>query len=352
MISGKRALSVSHNSSESQAPIFNRKAVALISGGLDSALAISLVKRQGIDVTALHFTSFFSPLDTSEQRSPVRALARQLGVPLVLIPKGPEFLDLIRNPKHGHGKNLNPCIDCRIYTLVKAREFMKEAGASFLVTGEVAGQRPMSQRKDTIRFIEKRSGCDGIIVRPLSAKALPESLPERQGIVDREQFLDVVGRGRKVQLKLAEDLGLHGYSPPAGGCLLTDKTFSRRLRDLLDHTQDVSSADLELLRFGRHIRLRPGLKIVVSRNEEENSRIEKLATAGTLFFPLDFPGPCVLASGKPEPGEEVVIGSILRRYSKEATRGDRIGVRGSDAVERTIVVTSTATNEWIADHMV
>ncbi len=331
---------------------FNRKAVALISGGLDSALAIHLVKRQGIDITAVHFTSFFSPLDEEKEESPVRILVRQLDVPLVLRPKGDDFLELIRNPKHGHGKNLNPCIDCRIYTLVKAGQLMKEIGASFLVTGEVAGQRPMSQRKHTIRFIEKQSGCDGIIVRPLSAQALPESGPEKAGVVDRRQFLGISGRGRKVQLQLAEEIGLYGYSPPAGGCLLTDRTYSRKLQDLLENAGEVSRDDLELLRFGRHIRLRPGLKIVVCRNDKENKHLERLAPSGVLFSPIGFPGPLVWAAGQPEPQDEIRIGSILRRYSRETSRGALIGIRAPNTVERRITVTDVATDDWIEDHMI
>ncbi|MFH1113262.1 MAG: hypothetical protein V1792_05020 [Pseudomonadota bacterium] len=337
---------------ESVEKSFNRKAVALISGGLDSALAIHLVKKQGIDVTAVHFTSFFSPLHADDAESPVHILARQLDVPLVIRPKEDDFLELIRNPKHGHGKNLNPCIDCRIYTLVKAGQLMEEIGASFLVTGEVAGQRPMSQRKHTIRFIEKQSGCDGIIVRPLSAQALPESGPEKAGVVDRRQFLGIAGRGRKVQLNLAEEIGLHGYSPPAGGCLLTDKTYSRRLQDLFDNAGEVFKEDLELLRIGRHIRLRPGLKIVVCRNEKENRHLERLTPSGVMFLPIGFPGPLVWAAGQPEPEDEVRIGSILRRYSREASRGDLIGIRDPDGVERRITVTDVGTDDWITDHMI
>ncbi|MDQ7783609.1 MAG: hypothetical protein RDU20_12065 [Desulfomonilaceae bacterium] len=330
----------------------NRKAVALVSGGLDSALAIHLVKKQGIDVTAVHFTSFFSPLDIEDEDSPVRNLVRQLKVPLVLRPKGRDFLELIRNPKHGHGKNLNPCVDCRIYTLVKARELMEEIGASFLVTGEVAGQRPMSQRKHTIRFIEKQAGCDGIVVRPLSAQVLPESLPEKVGVLDRGRFLGISGRGRKIQLKMAEEIGLQGYSTPAGGCLLTDKIYSRRLQDLLDDTNEPSQDELDLLRFGRHIRLRAGLKIVVCRNEKENVRLERSAPAGVMFFPVGFPGPLVWASGRPEPEEETRIASILRRYSRPASRGDLIGIRETDAGERQISVTDVAEDDWIEAHMI
>lgn len=331
---------------------FNRKAVALFSGGLDSALAVHLVKRQGVDVTAVHFTSFFSPLDLSDENSPVLSVIQQLDVPLVLLPKGEDFLDLIRKPRFGHGKNLNPCIDCRIYTFVKAKAFMEEIGASFLVTGEVVGQRPMSQRRDAIRLIEKQAGCDGIVVRPLSARSLPPTLPEQAGVIDREQLLDVTGRGRKVQLRLAAELGLTGYSSPAGGCLLTDKIFSRKLRDLLDGAEKVSEAELMMLHVGRHIRLRPGLKIVVSRNEAENHRLEDFEAAGTVYAPVGFPGPMVLAVGTPDPEEDRIIGSILLRYSKESARGDIIEIRHPDSGTRRISVSEPAENDWIADRMI
>lgn len=329
-----------------------RKAVALLSGGLDSALAIYLVKRQGIDVDAVHFTSFFSPLNAGDEESPVRKLARQLNVPLRLLSKGKDFLQVIRNPRYGHGKNLNPCIDCRIYTLVKAKKLMEEIGASFIVTGEVVGQRPMSQRKNTIRLIEKRAGCDGLVLRPLSAKILPETRMEEAGFVDREKLLDVAGRGRKVQLRLAAELGLYGYSAPAGGCLLTDKRFSSRVRDLFAHADEVSAADLELLHIGRHLRIRPGLKIVVGRNEAENNRIEPLAAVGSLFSPENFPGPLVLAVGRVEPEDEALIGSVLRRYAKESSRGEWISVQAENGGERRIRVVDQAGQDWISDHMI
>ena len=338
----------------SSQPMYSRpvSALALLSGGLDSALAIHLVKRQGIDVTALHFPSFFSSLDPTGKDSPVQALAENLEVPLILMPKGDDFLEIIRHPRYGWGKNLNPCIDCRIYTFVKAKKLMEEMGASFIVTGEVAGQRPMSQRKDAMRLIDKRSGCEGIILRPLSAKALPATVPETDGLVDREQLLAVTGRGRKTQLALAHELGLKGYSPPAGGCLLTDPGFARRLRDLLDDREDVSKSDLKLLRMGRHIRLRPGLKIVVGRNEDENNRISDLASGATLFAPNGFPGPVILALGEPEPQEEFLIGSILRRYVKESARGKSIEIRSPDGSYRVAQVSDVAQEDWIAERMI
>ncbi len=338
----------------SSQPTYSKRipAIALLSGGLDSALAISLVMRQGIEVTALHFASFFSPLDVTSEDSPVRMLAKNLGVPLIVMQKGEDFLDIIRNPRYGLGKNLNPCIDCRIYTLIKAKKLMEDLGGSFIVTGEVAGQRPMSQRKHTMQLIDKRSGCEGLILRPLSAKVLPVTIPETEGWVDRERLLGITGRGRKTQLALAEELKLTGYSPPAGGCLLTDPGFARRLKDLLEDTMDISKSDLQLLRLGRHIRLRPGLKIVVGRNEDENNRIAGLAVEGTLFAPKDFPGPVVLALYKPEPDEETVIGSILLRYVKESARGKKIAVHYHDGSDRIMQITDVAGEDWIAKHMI
>ncbi|MGO9121649.1 MAG: tRNA 4-thiouridine(8) synthase ThiI [Desulfomonilaceae bacterium] len=335
-------------------PMYSRRisAIALLSGGLDSALAIHLVKHQGIEVTALHFASFFSPLDLTKEDSPVQILAKNLEVPLIVMQKGDDFLELIRNPRYGLGKNLNPCIDCRIYTFIKAKKLMEDMGASFIVTGEVAGQRPMSQRKNTMRLIDKRSGCEGLVLRPLSAKILPTTIPENEGFVDRERLLGITGRGRKTQLALAEELRLTGYSPPAGGCLLTDPGFARRLRDLLDDRVDISKSDLDLLRMGRHIRLRPGLKIVVGRNEDENNRITDLAVGGILFAPKDFPGPVVLAPDQLEPEEESLIGSILMRYVKESARGDKIAVHYPDGSDRIIPIMDVAGEDWIAQHMI
>jgi tRNA-specific 2-thiouridylase len=334
-----------------EAPALNKQAVALLSGGLDSALAIYLVRRQGIDVTALHFPSFFSGSDPIREDSPVKVLARQLGVPLVLRPKGKDFIQLIRNPRYGHGKNLNPCIDCRIYTFIKAREFMREIGATFMVTGEVAGQRPMSQRRDAMRLIDKQSGCVGIVLRPLSAKVLPTTRPEVEGMIDRDRLLAVAGRGRKIQLKMASEIGLVGYTPPAGGCLLTEQVFARRLRDLLDEKEEVTHEDLELLRVGRHIKIRPGLKIIVGRNEAENKRLQDLEMAGVMFAPLDFPGPDVLAVGSPGLEEAVLIGSIIRRYAKTSSRGEWIVMSDPSAGKMRIQVKAVASDEWIAASM-
>lgn len=329
-----------------------RKAVALFSGGLDSVLAIHLVKSQGIDVTAIHFTSFFSQTDPEDADSPVNVCARQLGVPLVFLPKGPDFIELIRNPRYGHGKNINPCIDCRIYTFKKARSFMEGIGASFIVTGEVVGQRPMSQQRNTLKLIEKRAGCEGLILRPLSAKKLPPTACEESGIVDRDKLMDIAGRGRKTQLALARSLKLSGYSAPAGGCLLTDKNFSRRLRDLLKDKSDVSIDELELLRIGRHIRIRSGLKIVVGRDEKENLRMDSNPSVAVKFEPDDFPGPMVVADGIPSPEEERLIGGVLLRYTKPVHRSNRILIGSGSGGTRYLTDLPAIDDQWIEEHII
>jgi hypothetical protein len=331
---------------------FNKKAVALMSGGLDSVLAIHLVKQQGIDVTAIHFTSFFSIDDPEAKDSPVRVTAEQLGVPVKFFQRGDDFLQLLRNPRYGYGKNLNPCIDCRIYTLVKAREYMESIGASFLVTGEVVGQRPMSQRRHTLRLIEKQARCKGIVLRPLSAKVLPPTGPEDAGILSRDMLLGVAGRGRKVQLDLAADLNLWGFSSPAGGCLLTDRNFSRRLKDLLTSSEDVSREELAALRIGRHFRIRPGLKIVVGRSEEENDQLQALAKGKNFIMPLVFPGPAVLVLGDPAEEEKELVCRIIRRYAKPMRRGDMFTVQGPQSETEIIQVSGLPSEEWLSEHLI
>lgn len=330
----------------------NRRALALISGGLDSALAIHLVMEQGIEVIGVHFSSFFSPIQGQDKNSPVSLTAKQLGIPVEFRKKGEDFLEIIKNPKYGHGKNINPCIDCRIYTLKKAMELMDEKEASFLVTGEVVGQRPMSQRKETMRLIEKQADAVGLIVRPLSAKILPPSLPEEHGILDREQFMDIAGRGRKRQLALAERIGLTGYSAPAGGCLLTDQTFSRRLRDLIDHGLELSPEALALLKTGRHIRISDALKVIVSRNETENKFIFKHLPGGPVFEPKDFPGPVAVTQGALAEDDKKKIAAIIRRYSKESTRGAVIDMFVPDGDHWVVKTDEIVDDDWIQNRMI
>jgi tRNA U34 2-thiouridine synthase MnmA/TrmU len=297
-----------------------KKAVALLSGGLDSTLAVKLMIDQGIDVTAVHFTSVFcncSP-KTAGCKMHARKVAEEFSVPIYVIHKGMDYIKMVENPPHGHGSAINACIDCRIYMLRKVKEMMPEMGASFVITGEVLGQRPMSQQRHTIRLIEKESGLQDLILRPLSAQHFAPTLPEREGIVDRDKLLNISGRGRKEQFALAKNLGVKDYPCPAGGCLLTDKVIAARLRDLFDHTSDYNHTDLVLLTLGRHYRLHPDLKIILGRNQEENERLISLAKDGqSIFEPDDFRGPTILALGRLDAEREATIGEIIVGHSQD-----------------------------------
>jgi hypothetical protein len=229
-----------------------------------------------------------------------------------------DYIKMVENPPHGHGSAINACIDCRIYMLRKVKEMMPEMGASFVITGEVLGQRPMSQQRHTIRLIEKESGLQDLILRPLSAQHFAPTLPEREGIVDRDKLLNISGRGRKEQFALAEDLGVKDYPCPAGGCLLTDKVIAARLRDLFDHTPDYNHSDLVLLTLGRHYRLCPDLKIILGRNQEENERLLSLAKDGqSIFEPDNFRGPTILAVGRLDEEREKTIGAMIASHSQD-----------------------------------
>lgn len=271
------------------------RAIALLSGGLDSGLAARLILDQGVEVIGLKFTS---PLCRCDQqgRCFAREAADQLGIPLHIVPKGDEYLELVRNPKHGYGSGMNPCLDCQIYMFRQAWEFGRKFEAGFLVTGDILGQRPMSQRLDAIRVIDREAGLTGKVLRPLSAQHLPETEPELQGRVRREDLLAFRGRTRRPQLELARRVGLDAFSCPAGGCLLTDRQFAGRLRDLLDHHQKLAWADVRLLTVGRHFRLDQN-KFVVGRDEIENRILD--AAAG--------PENCILTVTAPDCGSPTTL---------------------------------------------
>ncbi len=298
----------------------NKKAIALLSGGLDSSLAVRMMVDQGIEITAVNFTSPFCNCTPRKAGCKHQAtkIAEEFGIALRVITKGMDYMKVVQNPRHGYGRGMNPCIDCRIYMLKKAKEMMGSSGASFIITGEVLGQRPMSQHRAAIQKIEQESGLEGRILRPLSAQHFPPTIPEQEGIVDRQKLLSFSGRSRKAQMDLAERLGVKDYPCPAGGCLLTDKVIASRLRDLFTHVVDYDMADLHLLKIGRHFRLHRELKIIVGRNQGENEIIPSLARPGaSLFQPAGFRGPTVLACGSPDPPVERTIGEILARYSQD-----------------------------------
>jgi tRNA-specific 2-thiouridylase len=294
------------------------KAIALLSGGLDSTLATKVVLEQGIELEALNFlTMFCTCTNRGETCLASRKAVNALGTPLKVFNVSEEFLNVVKHPKHGYGSNMNPCIDCRIFMLKKAKAYMEEAGASFIVTGEVLGQRPMSQRRDAMRLIEKEAGLEGYIVRPLSAKFLPITIPEKEGWIDREKLLGIQGRSRKPQMQLAGRYGIRDYPCPAGGCLLTDPGFARRIKDLMFNTPDFSINDVHLLKFGRHFRFSPGLKLVVGRNEEDNKKIQTFAQEEDILLrALHHPGPLSLLRGVPNGMEIEKAASITVRYGK------------------------------------
>lgn len=284
-----------------------------MSGGLDSTLAAKIVKDQGVEVIGLHLLSPFGC------RTHMEASARSIGVRVIYKEKGESYLDLIKNPRYGYGKNMNPCIDCRISMFLLADVVRQDEGAHFILTGEVLGQRPMSQRRDAICIIDRDSHLDGLILRPLSAHRFAATLPEEKGWVDRSLLLNIAGRGRKAQFALANQYGIKDFATPGGGCLLTEAGFSNRLKDFLTHEDPkYRMAQADLLRFGRHFRLSEATKVVLGRNQSENEEIEKRwrEVNGVFFSPLNFNGPSAIALGQVGDEEKNVVGEMIFRYSR------------------------------------
>jgi tRNA-uridine 2-sulfurtransferase len=294
------------------------KAIALLSGGLDSTLAILTVLKQGIAVKAIKFLTPFD-CEVSEASSNLRdpfPLARKYGFDLEIFRPGEQFLDMVKKPKHGYGKNMNPCIDCRIFMLKQAKDIMDRTGADFIVTGEVPGQRPMSQKRDMLYHIDKEAGVAGYVLRPLCARLLRVTVPEQEGSIDRALLQDFSGRSRKPQMSLAKDFGLEDYPAPAGGCLLTEPNFARRLKELFVHNPGPSLKDIELLKIGRHFRFSPSCKIIVGRDKDENEKIESLSAESDCLLKVeDYGSPLAFISGEVT-GETIrAAASICARYS-------------------------------------
>lgn len=276
------------------------KAVGLLSGGLDSTLAARLLLDQQIEVHAINFTSPFC-LCTPKKAGCASAITavRELGnIPLKQIALKDEYLEMVSNPRHGYGSGMNPCIDCRIMKIKRAGEYMRKIGASFLFTGEVLGQRPMSQHRQAIDVIDRDSGLQGYILRPLSAAHFKPTIPELKGWVQRSKLLGISGRSRKKQMALAAEKGIRDYPCPAGGCLLTDKNFAKRLSDYFKFQGKPTMRDIPLLRVGRHFRLESGDKVIIARDEQECKRLRNLCRKTEhLLVPFDFLGPVVVLQG-------------------------------------------------------
>ncbi len=305
------------------------KAVSLISGGLDSLLSTKLIMEQGIHVEGINFFTGFCveghthAIRKKDKAKPKRNnalwVAEQLGIKLHIIDVIEEYKDVLLNPKHGYGQNMNPCLDCKGFMVKKALEWIKENDFDFIITGEVIGQRPMSQRKDTMPVIQRESGAGDLLVRPLCAQHLPATLPEREGWLDRDKLLDFSGRTRKPQFALAEQFGFKDYATPAGGCcFLTDKSYSVKLVDLWQHrgSREYELDDIMLLKVGRHIRPSEKYKIIISREEGENKFMEGYKKQFTHLYISSHPGPLALIEGEISNDELKRAGQIVARYSQ------------------------------------
>ncbi len=338
-----------------------RKAVALISGGLDSMLAAKVIMEQGVTVEGLNFYTGFcveghthairSTDRKREKRNNALWVAEQLGIPLHIVDISEQYKDIVLNPKHGYGQNLNPCLDCKIFMVHKAKAwgFLEENGFDFIVTGEVIGQRPKSQRLDTMPLIARESGADERLVRPLTAKNLPPTLPEREGWIDRDKLYDFHGRNRKPQMALAAQFGFHDYAQPAGGCcFLTDRQYSAKLEDLWQArgVRDYSLDDIVLLKVGRHIRPAPHFKLIVGRDEGENHFLEGYRKQFVHLRIESHLGPLTLIDGTPAAADLKLAARIAARFSqgRDAERV-QVSVHTPDTTVEMLEVTPAAPTE-------
>lgn len=313
------------------------KTLGLLSGGLDSNVAVKMMVRLGYDVTVLNFMSPFCTCTKKSDgcKSAAHKIAAEMNLKIKTLFMGDDYLKMLREPKFGVGKGMNPCIDCRIMMFRQAKQVMEKEGAKFIFTGEVVGQRPMSQMKNRFYQIEKESGLKGLIVRPLSAAVLEPTIPEKRGWIDREEMLSISGKSRKQQMAMGREMGMAEETLcSSGGCLLTDLHFTPKIKDMLDHLENPSVRDARILRLGRHFRLADNCKVVVGRNEKENGKLERMANNGnTLLRVRDFNGPCVVVIGDISNGLGVRAGQIAARYSdapKELSVEVEVNEVGSD----------------------
>jgi tRNA U34 2-thiouridine synthase MnmA/TrmU len=312
------------------------KAISLFSGGLDSILATKLIQNQGIEVIAFNVKTPFG-IPKKDGVSEAEAAIKQLNVPLTVLPVEKDYIHMLRNPKHGYGKNMNPCVDCKIFILKQAVKYAKEIGADFLFTGEVLGERPMSQHGPALKVIETEAGLKGKLLRPLSAKLLPETMAERKGLVDRSKLMAISGRSRKPQFQLAKDFGITTYPSPAGGCLLTCEEYSKKLQDLFEHKKSVSAADAVLLRIGRHFRLGEN-KIIVGRNEVENKFLTSRKTKNEFIFELpDIVGPTTILQG-PKTKKAIETAARLTAFYSDAKLDKVKATFGKESLDKSLVV--------------
>ncbi len=311
--------------------IITTRALGLCSGGLDSILAGLVLKKQGVDVTWVTFETPFFSAENSIKAS------KMTGIPLIKRDITELYLEMLKDPPCGYGKHMNPCKDCHSLMFKLAGEMMHEKGLHFLFSGEVVGQRPLSQTKHALRYVEKSSGLDGYILRPLSAKNLPETDVETKGLVDRGQLYDITGRSRRRQIQLAKEFHVKDYPAPAGGCLLTERNYSKRLKDLFSHQDEYTSSELHLLKFGRHIRLNEHVKIIVGRTRYENKSLRKHYTPERymLVDVIGIGSPTILVPSDADPESVKMAASICVGYTKlPKGQNTYVTVRFKDKSER------------------
>lgn len=327
---------MSQESSNKPTEVKKPKAVALLSGGLDSNLAVRMMLDQGVDVEAVAIKTPFCDFDCGKGCGHrVKEVADELGIKLKTVYFGKEYLRMLKKPKYGYGSGMNPCIDCRGMMYNAAKDHMEKTGADFIVTGEVLFQRPMSQNNRALHIIENDAGLGGKVLRPLSAKHLPPTDAEKSGLINRENMGDIKGRTRKGQLAMAKHFGIAEPPNAAGGCLLTDPAFSKRVEDIMDHCDDIPTLnDIELLKVGRHFRLNSNAKLVVGRNEDENEVIKALVTEGDIVIEAeDHVGPTCIIRGKLDDLLLAKCAAIALRYSdapKDVESRVRITINGTE----------------------
>ena len=313
-----------------------KKVVALLSGGLDSQLAIKMMQEQGFDVSAVAIKTPFCDFDCGRGCGfEIRERADDLDVNLKTVYLGDEYIEMLKHPKHGIGAGFNPCIDCRSMMFDAAKKHMEEIGAEFIISGEVLGQRPMSQHAPALRTIENESDLVGKIVRPLSAALLPETDPEKDGLIKRENLGMIRGRTRRGQLDMAKKYGIENPPNAGGGCLLTEPHFGIKAKDLFSHTKNPTINDIDLLKIGRHFRLDEETKFIVGRNKDENEMIKAIALPGDILLEAkDFVGPVSILRGSNAKQHLKFASSITLRYS-DAPNNEQVivSIRDNDLVE-------------------
>src|SRR3989338_7389639 len=306
------------------------KAIALFSGGLDSTIAAKLIIDQGIEVIACNINTGFG--STKDRLAHMKNMCEQVGAEFRSVDIGDEYIkEVLFSPKYGYGKNFNPCIDCHAKMFEVAKRLMEECGASFLISGEVLCQRPMSQNRESLDKVLNLSNCDGLLLRPMSAKSLELTLPEINGWVDREKLENISGRNRERQMELAQQFGLKDYEAPGGGCLLTDEKFSNKIRDFIAH-DTFSVEDIPTLKYGRQLRLSEGAKLIIGRNAEDNEILEKIENSKYLHITTELFGPHSLISRNASDNDRVLAAKLVLAYCKQDFEGEQTLIFGETGV--------------------